>query len=36
MIVDIAQFLHFKAVLGVMDSDSNMSKWHAASNVVDR
>jgi hypothetical protein len=26
MIVDIAQFLHFKAVLGVMDSDSNMSK----------
>ncbi len=36
MIVDAAQLLHFKAVLGVTKRGSNMSKRHATPNVVNR
>ncbi len=36
MIINDAQLLHFKAVLGVTDRDSGMLVWHAALDVVDR
>ncbi|CAM6053825.1 unnamed protein product [Sphagnum tenellum] len=36
MIIDVTQLLHFKAILSVMDHDSNMSERHAAPDVVDR
>ncbi len=35
MIIDAAQLLHFKAVLGVTNHNNGMSKQHAAPNVVD-
>jgi hypothetical protein len=36
MIVDVAQLLHFNAILGVTDHGSDLSKWHATLDVVDR
>ncbi len=36
MIIDVAQLLHFKAILGVMDHNDSMSEQHVAPDVVDR
>jgi hypothetical protein len=36
MIIDVAQLLLLKAVLGVMDHDGSMSEQHVAPDVVDR
>lgn len=36
MIVDVAQFLYLKVVLGVKDRNNDLSKQHAAPNVVDQ
>jgi hypothetical protein len=33
MIIDAAQLLHFKTILGVMDCDSVLSKQHATLHI---
>jgi hypothetical protein len=36
MIIDVAQLLQFKVVLGVMDRDNGLSEWHVVPDVIVR